>query len=187
MGKILYQLKAQLNGSDPLVWRRFQVLGNTTLDQLHDVFQIVMGWDSEHHYQFILDDHYYSSDALGSSRKRSDASQFLLGQLIKRGKTPLIYEYDLSDGWEHDVMVEKIRPISELDAQQLPVCLEGENATPPENSGGMFGYYELLSILKDPQHQAYQEMLDTYGDLNPAAFDLGQINRSLQIMFHQKV
>ncbi len=184
MSQILYQLKVQLVGSEPPVWRRFQVLNKTPLDQLHDMIQVVMGWDNEHFYQFIIDDVYYSAPEMTDSDQRKEARQYRLGDLIKRGKTSLIYEYDLSDGWEHEVTVEKIRPISDFDAQQLPFCLEGENATPPEESGGIFGYYELMSILKDKDHKAYAEMHEQYGDINPRAFDLEQINRALRALFH---
>lgn len=183
MSKICYQLKIQLNGSEPPVWRRIQVLGDTALDRLHDIIQVAMGWDGEHHYQFIINEHYYSSDDLGHSFDRSEAHQVTLGQLIKRAKTTFLYEYDLSDGWEHEVAVEQLRPISDLDAQQLPFCMAGENACPPEDCGGIFGYFELLSILKDPKHPAYQEMVDTYGQLDPRQFELEQVQRSLKILF----
>lgn len=183
MSQILYQLKVQLVNSEPPVWRRFQVLSQTPLDQLHDVIQVVLGWDNEEFYQFIIEDEFYSASDIEATDQRKDASQFQLGQLVKRGKTTFLYEYDLSDGWEHEVTVEKIRPIPELDARQLPLCLEGENATPPEDCGGIFGYYELMSILKDPTHSAYAEMYEQYGDLNPRAFDLAQVNQALKALY----
>ena len=185
MSQILYQIKVQLVGSEPPVWRRFQVLNRTPLDQLHDMIQVIMGWDNEQFYQFIIDDVHYGAEEISDSDARKQATDFTIGDLIKKGKTSFLYEYDLSDGWEHDVTVEKIRPISALDAQQLPLCLEGENASPPEESGGIFGYYELMSILKDPQHGAYQEMHEQYGDVDPRAFDLEQVNQALRALFHR--
>ena len=183
MSQILYQLKVQLTNSGPPVWRRFQVLSQTPLDQLHDMIQVIMGWDNDEFYQFIIDDEFYSSLDIEETEQRKEASHFQLGQLIKRGKTSFMYEYDLSDGWEHEVMVEKIRPIPELDARQLPLCLEGENATPPEECGGIFGYYELLSILKDPTHSAYAEMREQYGEIDPTSFDLTRVNRALKALY----
>jgi hypothetical protein len=40
------------------------------------------------------------------------------------------------------------------------VSLDGENACPPEDFGGIWGYYELLQVLKNPKHKEHQEMLD---------------------------
>jgi len=183
MSHILYQLKIRLEHSEPPVWRTLQVLGQTTLEDLHDMFQVVMGWKNENPFQFIIDEHYYADSDLGTGQNRIDASQVTLGSLIKRGKSTFVYEYDLSDGWEHEVEVEKIRPVSQEESFHLPLCLAGENACPPEDCGGIFGYYELLSLLKDPEHPAYQEMIDTYGEIRPRDFDLEAVNRSLGNLF----
>lgn len=185
MSQILYQIKVQLAGSEPPVWRRFQVLSQTPLDQLHDIIQVVMGWDNDHFYQFMINDEFYSAPEVDETDQRKEARHYQIGQLIKRGKTSFLYEYDLSDGWEHEVTVEKIRPIPELDARQLPLCLEGENATPPEECGGIFGYYELMSILKDPTHDAYDEMREQYGDIDPKAFDNAEVNQALKVLFRR--
>jgi hypothetical protein len=39
----VYQLKITLNDTRPPIWRRILVPGDTTLRQLHDILQIVMG------------------------------------------------------------------------------------------------------------------------------------------------
>lgn len=183
MSHIMYQMTIRLEHSEPPVWRTLQVLNQTTLEDLHDIFQIAMGWKNEQTYQFIIDEHYYGDDDLGSSDNRSDAATVHLGSLIKRGKVSFVYEYDLSDGWEHHVHVDKIRPISAEEAARLPLCLDGENACPPEDCGGIFGYYELLSLLKDPQHPAYQEMIVQYGAIEPRAFEIAQVNQQLRALF----
>ena len=50
----IYQLKVSLLGIRPPIWRRFLVADSTTLMELHDVIQIVMGWTNSHLYQFIV-------------------------------------------------------------------------------------------------------------------------------------
>lgn len=179
----MYQLTLRLEHSEPPVWRTLQVLNTTSLEDLHDMFQVAMGWQNEQAYQFIINDHYYGDDDLGSSGNRSDAGSVRLGELIKRGKVSFMYEYDLSDGWEHHVHVDKIRPLSAEEAVQLPRCIAGENACPPEECGGIFGYYELLSLLKDPEHPAYAEMVEQYGVIDPRAFDLSAVNQNLNNLF----
>lgn len=184
MSEIVYQLRISLNLSEPEIWRRFLVTGNTSLDELHDMIQIVMGWDNQHLYQFIIGEHFYGDSELGTSGQRSDSSIITLGDLIKRPKTHFIYEYDFGDGWEHDILVEKIRPRPQFEAEFLPICLEGKLACPVEDCGGIFGYYEILDALKDPEHPQHAEMEETWGelgsDLDPEHFDLKWINDNLR-------
>ncbi len=44
MNERFYLLKIQLLDIEPTIWRRFVVPASITLDRLHDVIQIVMGW-----------------------------------------------------------------------------------------------------------------------------------------------
>ncbi|MGE3728785.1 MAG: plasmid pRiA4b ORF-3 family protein [Candidatus Sericytochromatia bacterium] len=186
MSDIVYQLKISLNFSEPLIWRRFLVDGDTTLDEFHDLIQTVMGWGNEHLYQFIINDRMYGDGELGTSSQRADSSEVTLGSLIKRPKTTFIYEYDFGDGWEHEIVVEKIRPRSHFDVAFIPFCLEGEQACPLEDCGGIFGYYEILDALKDPAHPQHAEMVEAWGelgsDLDPESFELKWVNDSLRQM-----
>ena len=54
----IYQFKLTLKGSDPPIWRRMQV-PDLTLGELHDVLQVVMGWEDGHLHQFIITAQYY--------------------------------------------------------------------------------------------------------------------------------
>ena len=47
-------------------------------------------------------------------------------------KAPLIYEYDFGDGWEHDVVVEKIVPADP--ERQRAVYLAGKNPVRPKTA-----------------------------------------------------
>lgn len=49
----LYLLIIRLDGIEPEIWRRFVVPGDITLDRLHDVIQIVMGY---HEFLKVLKD-----------------------------------------------------------------------------------------------------------------------------------
>ena len=55
----IYQIKITLQGSDPPIWRRIQVRGDTPLDRLHDIIQVVMGWTDSHLHQFIVGETYF--------------------------------------------------------------------------------------------------------------------------------
>jgi len=48
MNERIYLLKVQLLDIEPAIWRRFVVPDSITLERLHDVVQIVMGWTDDH-------------------------------------------------------------------------------------------------------------------------------------------
>ncbi|MDZ7725918.1 MAG: plasmid pRiA4b ORF-3 family protein [candidate division KSB1 bacterium] len=85
-------------------------------------------------------------------------------------KEKIIYEYDFGDGWEHDIVLEKILAFDE--DTQYPVCLDGEMNCPPEDCGGAFGYSDMLDILKDPDHKEYESTIEWLGgEFDPKYFD----------------
>lgn len=184
MSNIVYQLKISLHMSQPEIWRRFLVSGNTTLDELHDIIQIVMGWDNQHLYQFLINDRIYGDAELGTSGQRSDAAEVTLESLIKRPKTQFIYEYDFGDGWEHEVLVEKIKPRAQFQVDHIPICLEGAQACPMEDCGGILGYYDILTALQDPTHPQHTEMRELWGEygshIKPEHFDIRWVNAALR-------
>ena len=53
-------------------------------------------------------------------------------------------------------MVEKT--LSAEPKKKYAICLDGENACPPEDCGGIWGYYELLKAVKNPKHKEHQGM-----------------------------
>ena len=62
----------------------------------------------------------------------------------------------------------------------LPRCIKGKGACPPEDIGGIFGYYNFIAALSDPthpEHDDYKEWID--GDFDPQLFDLDEINALL--------
>jgi hypothetical protein len=50
----IIQLKIWLKGVSPMIWRRVQVPATTTLRELHGVFQVAMGWEGIHLYEFTF-------------------------------------------------------------------------------------------------------------------------------------
>ena len=75
--------------------------------------------------------------------------------------------------------VEKVLPPDA--AFKHPVCLAGANACPPEDCGGVWGYYNLLGILADSKHPEHEEMKEWIGEeFDPAAFDLNGVNSGLK-------
>ncbi|MGQ9847911.1 MAG: plasmid pRiA4b ORF-3 family protein, partial [Bacteroidales bacterium] len=51
----IYQIKVFLNRIRPMIWRRILVSGDTNLSDLHDILQMVMGWENDHLHEFKID------------------------------------------------------------------------------------------------------------------------------------
>lgn len=176
----VYQLKVTLDGIKPPIWRRIQVRGYVSLFKLHKIIQAMMGWEDYHLHQFMVGEDYYAiqspEDPWPMETKNEKRAK--LFQVAPTEKSRFIYEYDLGDSWYHEIMVEKIlHPVRE---QELPVCLAGKRSRPPEDCGGIGGYYEFLEAIRDPKHPDHEDMLIWAGeDFDPERFDIEEINRLL--------
>ena len=175
----IYQLNIELKESQPKIWRRIQVSGETTFSELHDIIQLTMGWGHDHMYEFMLkktrifDFEEVFDD--GTDPLERDSNDTFLDEVVPRVKTKFTYIYDFGDNWEHQIEVEKIFPPEE--GMTYPICLEGERACPPEDSGGIWGYQHKLEVLADESHPDYNDVLDWIGeDWDPELSNLEHVN-----------
>jgi hypothetical protein len=176
-GRPIYQIKVTLVHSRPPIWRRLQVESGVTLDRLHDTLQMVMGWTNSHFHGFRLPSSQKGARGRLLPIERADEKATRLDDLLRRRKDWLVYDYDFGDSWEHEVLLEEIhpRPLS----QRLPMVLAGRGACPPEDVGGLPGYYHFLEAIKDPNHPEHEDMLEWAGkDFDASAFDVQEINRA---------
>jgi len=177
----IYQLKVTLRDSRPPIWRRIQVAGDITLHRLHCILQVVMGWTDSHLHGFIVrNTEYGDPDPEEDLTPMEDDRSVTLSDVAPREKSKFIYEYDFGDGWEHAVLVEKILPPQK--GTRHPVCLAGKRACPPEDCGGIYGYYDLLEAIKNPKHERHNELLEWVGgSYAPEAFDIDETNEALKL------
>jgi hypothetical protein len=174
-----YQLKISLVGAKPPIWRRLLIAGSTPLPLVHEAIQVAMGWTNSHLHQFVADGIVYgmADDGLDFG-ETLDESRYKLSQLLRHEQDSLIYEYDFGDDWRHKVTLEKIALVG-ADAQ-LPLCLGGKRACPPEDVGGIWGYRDFLDAIADPQHPQHEGYLEWVGDaFDPGAFDIDEVNALL--------
>jgi hypothetical protein len=55
--------------------------------------------------------------------------------------------------------------------------VDGARACPPEDCGGIWGYADLLKILRNPKHPEHKDMKEWIGGaIDPEAFDQVKIN-----------
>ncbi|HEY1016529.1 MAG TPA: plasmid pRiA4b ORF-3 family protein [Herpetosiphonaceae bacterium] len=176
-----YELRIDLVGSDPLIWRQVRVPQTITLGKLHRLIQVVMGWENSHLHQFVIGDYTYSDPWFDLEETRSTHRvklQSLVPERRSRKPFSFLYEYDFGDDWRHAVTVER-RGVLEP-GQPAVVCLAGDRAGPPEDCGGVWGYRRLLTALQDathPEHALSQEWVGE--DFDPARFDRAAINHML--------
>jgi len=181
----LYHLKVSLEGIEPLIWRRLQVPGDANLGWLHAVIQVAMGWTNSHLHQFNAGKRLYSDPSFGLDEFEDDPcvldeNKTAVLDIVRRAKSAFVYEYDFGDSWEHRITVERILEPDPA-AVRFAQCLDGERACPPEDCGGVWGYENLLKIIRKPKHKEYESMMEWLGGkFNPEAFDRDKINKYLR-------
>jgi hypothetical protein len=180
-----YQLKIELEGIAPPIWRRVLVPGKISLGRLHAVIQMAMGWSDAHLHQFIVDRQIYSDPTLelnefGDTPEIRNENRYFLKNLAPRAGKVIVYEYDFGDSWTHRIKVEKILEL-EPPGGSGARCIDGSRACPPEDCGGVWGYENMLEILKDPQHEEHESTIEWLGgDFDPEVFDLAATNNGLR-------
>jgi len=118
-------------------------------------------------------------DESWEDRIHVDYLMLKLSDLLKKEKDEIGYEYDFGDGWLHNIVLEKI-PVSDPGVNN-PQCTAGKRNCPPEDCGGPFGYSNLLTVISNPRHEEYEEMMKwTGGNFDPESFDKETINDLLK-------
>jgi hypothetical protein len=183
----LCQLKITLQHSNPPIWRRIVTRRDTPMDILHYIIQFAMGWENCHLHEFTVGSRKNlirigpgrDSFFPGGDPDVIDESTCTLDELLATKARKFLYIYDFGDDWFHEIAVEKSPPPDP--AFKHPVCLEGENACPPEDSGGLWGYYSMLETAADPNHPEHEHIVEWLGeDFDATKFDLKKANRSLK-------
>ncbi|RFM34436.1 plasmid pRiA4b ORF-3 family protein [Chitinophaga silvisoli] len=185
---MLYQFHISLTDSDPLIWRRIIVPVDLNLYQFHLAIQGAFGWENCHLFLFsksgFSDKVCYGipGDDINDGNI-IEAKDVMVSQVIKKEGQKYCYIYDFGDKWYHQVILEKI----EKDIIDFPYCLDGSGACPPEDIGGLSGYYYMLEILSKrshPEKAMYKEMLGigTGKKWDPGECNIKEINKRLVLL-----
>ena len=175
----IFQLKISLQHINPPIWRRVQT-DDCSLDELHDIIQIAMGWEEEHMHAFVIDGEQYGDVQRGGEFEH-DSRSVRLSDLVEQGHARFRYDYDFGDEWKHIIEIEKTLPAEE--GVYYPCCAKGERACPPEDCGGPYEYPYLLDKLQDPKHEEHEDTLEWVGgEFDPEAFDLEEVNDDLRYL-----
>jgi len=175
------QFKIWLIETDPPVWRRIQVPDYYTFYDLHVAIQDAMGWMDCHLHDFVirpksranLGIRIESPFALEDLEDPSPVltTEVVVADLIQEPGDRAIYTYDYGDGWQHEVVFEGSYPKER--GKKYPVCVAGELAGPPEDCGGIPGYYDCIRALREGDDS--EELLDWLGRWRPDRFDPAKV------------
>lgn len=171
-----YEVKITLLDLAPPVWRRLVLPGQWHLGTVHTALQVAMGWEDCHLHEFEVDGvRYGEPDPVGMGAPVRRETAVRLHEALPQVGSTIVYTYDFGDGWEHELLVEAVG-----EPTQQAVCLAGERACPPEDSGGPWGYADMLAAVADPKHPDREHFAEWLGeDFDPEAFDPEPVNRDL--------
>ena len=165
-----YTIKVFLYDIEPQIWRRFSIPAESHFGQLHKAIQKAMGWLDLQQHEFLHGKGKKLDQLIGSSDSDhagapffQDETKVVLDDFVGRKRLPLriLYRYDLTEEWIHEIVVEA----KEENTSTKPLMLEGERACPLEDSGGTWEYKACLA--------GESEWMED--DFDPEAFDPSKV------------
>lgn len=190
-------LKIQLRDiKNPPLWREVKVPADYDFLQLHDIIQLLFGWEHSHLWQFEKKPYGHGaviSEPLPEPSPWDDGPSDIAGEtpitafLQKKGDK-FVYVYDFGDDWIHDITV-----VDVLDEKiDSPVCtkFKGDNAI--EDVGGTYGL-QMYRDMADPkvkiskereeeflENNGFEDKKDFMALMDDLKFDIDYINSELK-------
>lgn len=124
---VAYQVRIDLEGYRPPIWRRLIIPAGVTYEQLHMLIQIAFEWMNQHLYLFIAGS---KSIGLGNSVP-TDASG--IDQDFQYCKS-MTYIYDMGADWTHKIKIEKLLTAEDHPDPVVPVCIKAVGDVPIEDA-----------------------------------------------------
>lgn len=154
------RLRITLLDLDPAPWREVEVPLSMTFSALHDTIQVAFLWFNCHLWEFDFDGKRYGipfEEDFGGD-KIYNAKTTRLTKLRNSKVTEFIYTYDMGDNWEHHIEILDLFDMPS--GSHLPVFIDGQWRTPPEDVGGTTGFEIFLEAISDPSHEEYENLID---------------------------
>lgn len=173
-------IRIELQDIEPLIWREMEAPTSMTLIALHQAIQGLMRWDDYHLWAFSDADYRYvplPEDMCWGDKPCRKAVSVRVRDICKQSETRLTYEYDFGDDWRMTVSITDIR---QGDPETgYPFYVGGEHAAPPEDCGGVPGFYEMLEARDNPKHPDHEKVREWLDERDPNFFDQLPIKSAL--------
>jgi hypothetical protein len=174
-----FVIRVHVKDIKPPVWRRLRIPARATLGALHRILQVAFGWTDTHLHDFRLGELTFGPIDPEDDRFCVDENAAPFGAVARQGSR-LLYRYDFGDGWEHEILVENVERGDGHDIE----CLDGARACPPEDSGGPYGYADMLKVLGKPRHAEHARLKEWVGPaFDPERFDRKSVDAELRTLF----
>ena len=210
-----YLLLVVLAGTqDPNIQRLISLPPDATFQKLHQALQISFGWAGCHMHQFTVRENDERHPFMGSlvltlmaepdhslmdpeeGEEMKAESTVSLADVFEndsyKGRTSMIYEYDMGDSWEHEIVL-----VGRADAalgkrmgiEQKIVCIAGEGHGCAEDCGSIPGWEDLKAAFAKPRGDKF--LREWYKDtcangdakgLDPWKWDILKINEGLSLV-----
>ena len=171
----VYELTIKLTNTNPLVWRKVLAHEFIELNELHLLIQMVMGWEDRHLFSFTINEKSYTNEESANEMNQLVSDGVMLCEVLGDSKK-FSYTYDFGDGWKHELEITK--ELEHDSKMNYPVCIGGENACPPEDCGGPYGFEELKKIIAGKNSKEKGELLTWLGGFySPTTFDPNFVNK----------
>jgi hypothetical protein len=161
--KLAYQFKVELLGITPSLWRIIEVPSTYSFWDLHVAIQDAMGWLDYHLHSFsIVPPRKRKAIKIGIPDDEAEEEiqpgwEVPIADFFHQPGDHARYDYDFGDDWSHNVTLLGI--LLQEEDKKYPNCTAGERACPPEDCGGVPGYYRLLESLSKPESKEHEEMV----------------------------
>lgn len=164
-------VRIELVDTDPVIWRQVEVPTSITLKVLHDIVQAAVEWFDCHLWEFTIGTQRYGlpMDEDWGTEPRIEAGKVRLRDVLEPRKTVIDYLYDFGDGWQHRLAVTDIR--AGEPGASYPRYTGGERNGPPEDCGGIPGFYDMLDAVADPKHPNHVEATEWLDNYDPNVID----------------
>ena len=122
------ELKVSLSRARPPIWRRVRLPAAATLADLHQVIQVLFGWDGDHLHLFQAGKKRYADQFTGLEGTGDEQAVRIRDVLTPGAK--IGYTYDFGASWEHEITLEQTTPRDP--GQDYPVCVAFRGDSPVE-------------------------------------------------------
>lgn len=175
----VFVLRLDVVGTRPRIWRRLLVRETMWLSRLHDTIQILFDWFDYQTHAFAFDELRFGNPLRREELTIEDDRDVTLADLDLERRERFTYGYHFAEGWQVDIKIEKIEPVTK--GMAYPQCVAGERAGPPEDCGGLEAFHDMLACLKEPDTDLGSEWREWLGpDYDPDVCDLDKIQKALR-------